>query len=151
MDATTDPKSEPTILVVEDDRVFQRTIIRSFKKNGIGNPVRTARDGQEAIDVLRGDNGQEKLKQPYLITLDMNMPVMDGIEFLQTIRQDDELKGSIVFVLTTSDDERDKVAAYQESVAGYLLKHQAGDDLVKFTGLLDRFLMFVEFPPRAEK
>ncbi len=89
---------------MEDDRVFQRTIIRSFKKNGIGNPVRTARGGREALDVLRGENGQDQLKQPYLITLDMNMPVMDGVEFLKTIRQDAELKSSIVFVLMTSDD-----------------------------------------------
>ena len=62
------------------------------------------------------------MPKPLLILLDLNMPLMNGIQFLEQLRSDESLKDSIVFVLTTSNDERDKMAAYEYNVAGYLVK-----------------------------
>jgi CheY-like chemotaxis protein len=69
----------------------------------IANPVSFAHDGIEALEMLRGTNGRPRLPRPYLILLDLNMPRMDGIEFLKELRKDEELKKSIVFIMTTSD------------------------------------------------
>jgi CheY-like chemotaxis protein len=76
-------------------------IVRAFKKAKIANPVSLAHDGIDALEMLRGTNGRERFPRPFLILLDLNMPRMNGIEFLKELRQDDELRKSIVFVMTT--------------------------------------------------
>ncbi len=74
---------------------------------------------------------------------------MNGIEFLKALRKDPLLKTSIVFVLTTSDAEKDRWAAYEQNIAGYLLKSQAGKDFVHVINMLDHYWRYVEFPPVA--
>ena len=91
------------LLHVEDDDICQMMLSREFKKAKIANPISGACDGIDALEMLRGTNGRERLSRPFLILLDLNMPRMNGIEFLQELRQDDDLRKSIVFVLTTSD------------------------------------------------
>ncbi|MEM6329335.1 MAG: response regulator [Planctomycetota bacterium] len=139
-----------TILLVEDDQIDAEAIRRAFVKARIANPIEVVPDGVEALKRLRGDGGAEKLGQPYLVLLDLNMPRMNGIEFLEELRQDIELRPSIVFVLTTSDDDRDKLAAYDKQVAGYMVKSKAGEDFVKLIGMLDHYWRVVEMPPAAE-
>jgi DNA-binding NarL/FixJ family response regulator len=70
---------------------------------------------------------------------------MSGIEFLKEIRKDDKLADTVVFVLTTSDDDRDMIAAYQEHVAGYIVKTSAGQDLVHLVSMLENFTLTVRF------
>jgi CheY-like chemotaxis protein len=135
------------ILLVEDDDVDAEVVIRAFRRQQIDNPFTIVRNGVEALDVLRGTGGRTRLPRPYLILLDINMPKMNGIEFLQEIRKDVELKRSIVFVLTTSNNDEDKMAAYNEQIAGYLLKSNAGDDFRNVIKLLDSYRCVVEFPP----
>lgn len=96
-----------TILLVEDDEVDVMNVKRAFKKNNILNPLLIARNGIEALDVLR----DEELDQPKpkIILLDLNMPKMGGIEFLKEIRKDPVLHGISVFVMTTSNEDNDKV------------------------------------------
>ncbi len=108
------PGKDVHILLVEDDMMDVRIIERTFEKHKIANPVHVANDGVEALEILRGQNGHAPLPRPFLILLDLNMPRMDGITFLQKLRQEPKLHDSIVFVLTTSDDDRDKVAAYDQ-------------------------------------
>lgn len=134
------------ILLVEDDDVDAEGAIRAFKEKKILNPIHHATDGVEALDILRGTNGVTKIDTPYLILTDINMPRMDGIELLEEIRQDPELKPSVVFVLTTSQREEDKVKAYQFNVAGYLIKSHVGDDFMKMVDMLDSYWKIVEFP-----
>lgn len=134
------------LLLVEDDEVDVEAIIRGFKSQRIANPFTVASDGIEAFELLRGDSGLERLPRPYMILLDINMPRMNGIEFLQALRRDSELKQSIVFVLTTSDRDEDIMAAYNEQIAGYLLKSRAGKDFVDLISLLDAYWRIVEFP-----
>lgn len=137
------------ILLVEDNNIDIKAVERAFRAKKISNPIRVAHNGLEALDILRGTNGAEKLHQPYVVLLDLNMPRMGGLEFLAEIRDDDVLKRSIVFVLTTSEDDRDKTAAYDKQVAGYLSKQDAGGDFLNVIELLHQFELSVHFPPAA--
>lgn len=134
------------ILLAEDDDIDVRVVKRSFEKQALEHPIVVARDGVEALSLLRGENGNPPLEQPLMILLDLNMPRMGGLEFLKELRQDPELAKTIVFVLTTSNDDRDRVAAYESNVAGYLLKTDAGPDMEKHVPMLKRFLQSVRFP-----
>ncbi len=135
------------ILLVEDDEIDAMGIQRAFRKQKIANPIHVAENGIEALNMLRSSNGHGPMPRPYLILLDLNMPQMNGIEFLEELRKDPDLNDSLVFVLTTSDDDRDKVAAYEKHVAGYMVKAKAGEDFLHLMELLDGYWRYVEFPP----
>ncbi len=135
-----------TFLLVEDDDVDVMGFQRALKRQKIANPIEVARDGVEALERLRGLNGKEKLKPPYIILLDLNMPRMSGLEFLQEIRQDEELHHAIVFVITTSRDEKDRLAAYDQHVAGYIVKSNATESFQHALSMLDNYWRVVEFP-----
>jgi CheY-like chemotaxis protein len=119
---------------------------RAFKKAKIANPIIGAGDGIQALEILRGTNGRERLPRPFLILLDLNMMPMNGIEFLGELRKDEELKKSIVFVLTTSDTDKDKVEAYNLGVAGYIVKSNPANAFLEATALLGTYWRVVEFP-----
>lgn len=136
-----------TILLVEDDEIDSEAIRRAFRKLKIANPMVLAKDGIEALDHLRGTNGQATLPRPYLILLDLNMPRMNGLEFLAELRADPTIADSIVFVLTTSDLDADKVKAYGHRVAGYTLKNKVGDSFLGLVNLVEAYWRVVEFPP----
>lgn len=138
---------EIQILLVEDDEVDAEAIVRAFRQHRLANPLTVVPDGIEALNALRGESGQPRLPRPYLILLDINLPRMNGLEFLRILRQDPELRRSIVFVLTTSNREQDKMAAYNEQAAGYLVKSKVGPDFVQVITLLDCYEQLVEFPP----
>lgn len=134
------------ILLIEDDDVDAEGVERAFRKNKIANPLFHARDGIEALEMLRGENGHEKLIPPYLFLVDINMPRMNGIEFLREVRADKDLRRTVAFVLTTSKRQEDKMSAYDFNIAGYLLKSKAGNDFMKMIGMLDQYWKIVEFP-----
>jgi CheY-like chemotaxis protein len=135
------------ILLVEDDEVDAEVVQRAFQQQQISHPLTRAIDGMEALQMLRGEEGYPCLLQPYLILLDINLPRMNGIEFLQTLRRDVNLRQSIVFVLTTSNREEDKIAAYDEQIAGYFLKSGKNEEFSTFINLLDTYTKLIEFPP----
>ncbi|MGB3510768.1 MAG: response regulator [Microcoleaceae cyanobacterium] len=113
------------ILLVEDDEVDVMNVKRAFKKNNITNPLYEAANGLEALAMLRNQEDSKPFVIPTerrLILLDLNMPKMSGLEFLQTLRNDPQLKPIPVIVLTTSDEDRDRIEAYNLNVAGYILK-----------------------------
>lgn len=132
-----------TILLVEDDEVDVKALQWAFDKLKIANPLVVARDGVEAWEML------PNLPRPYLIITDLNMPRMNGMEFLRKIRESDEYRDSIVFALTTSNDEQDKIDAYDLHVAGYMLKTDMGTSFQRAISLIDNYWKVVEFP-RAE-
>jgi CheY-like chemotaxis protein len=134
------------LLHVEDDDLCLMGMQRAFKAAKIANPIGCAHDGIEALEVLRGTNGRTRLPRPFLILLDLNMPRMNGIEFLQAIRKDEELEGSIVFILTTSAAVKDKMMAYRLGVAGYILKTNPANAFLETTALLHTYLRVVELP-----
>lgn len=138
------------LLLVEDDQVDAEAIQRAFRQQKIANPFIVVRDGEEALKALRGEDGHERVPRPYLILLDLNMPRMNGIEFLEALRHDPDLQRSIVFVLTTSDRDEDKLAAYEKHVAGYILKSRAGEDFLDVIKLLRTYWRIIEFPPQED-
>ncbi|NOX75467.1 MAG: response regulator [Gammaproteobacteria bacterium] len=136
-----------SILLVEDDDVDVMNVQRAFKKNHISNAVHVAGNGLEALARLRGTNGQEKLRPtPKIILLDINMPKMNGLEFLAELRADPELRAISVFVLTTSDEEKDRVTAYNMNVAGYILKPVEPGKFMEAVKTLDVFWSLIELP-----
>ena len=136
-----------TILLVEDDDLDAEAVRRAFKRQRIANPIVVVQDGIAALNKLRGTDGVEPISRPFLILLDLNMPRMNGIEFLQQLRQDENLHDSVVFVLTTSDADRDKVAAYEQHIAGYMVKSHVGEQFVSLVNMVDHYWRYVEFPP----
>ena len=134
------------VLLVEDNEVDREAVRRAFREHRIANPIHDARDGIDALDALRGTNGRARLPRPYLILLDVNMPRMDGIELLGALRADRSLHDSIVFVLTTSKSDEDKIAAYRANVAGYIVKSDVGAGFLNLIELLDHYWKIVQFP-----
>jgi CheY-like chemotaxis protein len=133
-------------LVVDDDEVDVMAIKRVFKKMGIDDRMSVAHNGLEALERLRGENGHTAMQMPYMILLDLNMPKMNGFEFLRTIRADPKLRSSIVFILTTSRDEKDRMEAYDLNVAGYIVKSEAGRTFNQTIEMLESYRDLVEFP-----
>lgn len=105
------------ILLVDDDSVEHMKVSRAFKKLEIPNPLITKNDGLEAKEYLEKSD-----ELPGLILLDLNMPNMNGFEFLEFIKADERLKVIPIVVLTTSNNDQDKVESYKHSVAGYMVK-----------------------------
>ena len=131
-----------TILLVEDDDVDVMNVKRAFKKNEIENPLILAGNGLEALDKLRSP---DLLPKPKIILLDINMPKMNGIEFLKELRADDQLKSISVFIMTTSNDDADKFDAYNLNVAGYILKPLSFNDFVSSVKNLSAYWSLIEF------
>ena len=140
-------KQKPvTLLIVEDDEIDLMGIKRAVKDLEIPNNLIHAIDGVEALEYLRGSNGRKKIKSPYLIVMDINMPRMNGIELLTEIRNDKELRSAIVFVLTTSSADRDILDAYDRNVAGYIVKSDAMESFFKTAKLLELYRSIVALP-----
>jgi CheY-like chemotaxis protein len=135
-----------TILLVDDDKIDVMAVRRSFRALKIANPLIEAHNGIEALEYLRGENGREKLPLPCAILLDLNMPRMGGFEFLDVLRGDEALRGTLVFVMTTSAVEEDRAVAYDKNVAGYVLKHRAGQSFLEAISALDHYWRVIEFP-----
>ena len=136
---------EVRILLVEDDEIDAEAVIRGFRAAKIANDITVARDGVEALQMLRGV-GEEGLPRPNIVLLDLNMPRMNGIEFLEELRRDPEFTDTVVFVLTTSIAEEDRNRSYQEHVAGYMVKSDVGPSFKKAVGMLKRYWTTVVLP-----
>lgn len=136
------------ILLVEDDDLDVMNVQRAFKKNNITNPLYVAGNGLEALDRLRGVDGgpPDVPEERRLILLDLNMPKMNGIEFLRELRADPALSLIPVIVLTTSGEDRDKVEAYQMNVAGYILKPVTLAHFIETMATLNKYWTLSEVP-----
>lgn len=130
------------ILLVEDDQVDVMTVQRAFKKNKIINPLSVCSNGEEALKYLRHEGGYsspDKSPRPGIILLDLNMPVMNGIEFLKVVKSDEDLKRIPVIVLTTSKEEEDRVESFKLSVAGYIIKPVEFEKFVEAVRLIELY------------
>jgi CheY-like chemotaxis protein len=132
------------VILCEDDDVDVMNVRRAFERGHITNPLWVAADGLEGLALLRGD---EVPRERRLVLLDINMPRMNGLEFLRALRADKDLARTPVVVLTTSNDDRDKFEAYRLNVAGYLLKPVTFVSFVELMVALNRYWTLVELPP----
>ena len=135
-------KNEITLLLIEDDDIDAMAIRRALGKANIGNNLVRACDGLEALEMLRND----VVPSPYIILLDLQMPRLSGLEFLEEIRKDAKLDKSVVFVLTTSKDDADVAASYKKHIAGYFVKDQVGEEFLDMIQMLKGYWQIVLFP-----
>ena len=131
------------ILLVEDDDVDVMNVQRAFKKNHITNPLHLAGDGVEALRLLRDGTVPPGRR---LVLLDLNMPKMNGIEFLRELRADPKLQTASVVVLTTSNEERDRIEAFKLNVAGYLLKPVTFQQFAEVMSTINKYWALMEMP-----
>jgi len=136
------------VLLVEDDEVDIMNVRRAFKKNNIVNPLYVANNGIEALEMLRGGTPdiQAIPSSRRIILLDLNMPRMGGLEFLQELRSDPDLRSTPVIVLTTSNQDRDRIEAYNLNVAGYILKPVTFINFAEVMATLNKYWTLCELP-----
>jgi len=139
-------KQELNILLVEDDDVDAMAIKRALNKRRISNNMVRAVNGVEALEMLHAG----AVSGPYVVLLDLNMPRMNGLEFLQAVRDDPKLRRTTVFVLTTSERENDIVQSYNLNVAGYFLKESLSHEVHTIVDVLDAYWTIVVMPPDAD-
>lgn len=130
-----------TLLLIDDDDVDVMGIQRALKKLEIHNPIVRARDGLEGLAKLRECHSA---RRPYLVLLDLNLPKLNGLELLAEIRKDPEISSAVVFVLTTSKAEEDKLVAYKHNIAGYIIKSQVSDGVMRAMDMLHGYWRVVE-------
>jgi len=130
------------VVLVEDDEVDVMNVRRAFKKNNITNPLFVAANGLEALALMRDPATPTKNR---IVLLDLNMPKMNGIEFLRALRADPQMSHTPVVVLTTSNEDKDRVEAFQFNVAGYLLKPVTFTSFVEVMAALNKYWTLVEF------
>jgi CheY-like chemotaxis protein len=128
---------EQHILLVEDDDIDALTVRRTLKELGANNPLDRATDGERALAFLR----HPTQPRPGLILLDLNMPRMNGIEFVAELKKDPQLRIIPVVVLTTSSEEGDRIAAFSNSVAGYMVKPVDYPQFVSIMSLIRDYWM----------
>lgn len=135
-------KNSNAILLVEDDAVDAMTIQRILKEIEVGNRLDVVKDGEEALAFLRDPD----TARPGIILLDLNMPRMNGIEFLRIIKRDEKLKMVPVVVLTTSMGEQEKNESFRLGVSGYMIKPVAYQKFVEIIATIDRYWTLSALP-----
>jgi CheY-like chemotaxis protein len=131
------------IMLVEDDQIDVLNVKRAFDKNHITNPLYVAGNGLEALKKLRSGEVPAGRR---IVLLDLNMPKMNGIEFLRELRKDPALAPTPVVVLTTSNNDRDKIDAFNLNVAGYLVKPVTFAEFSDLMVTLNKYWTLVEMP-----
>lgn len=133
------------VLVVDDDDITPEMVSRALRKVEGHFRVVAASDGMEALAILNGQASQT-VSRPYMILLDLNMPRMNGFEFLSAVRSNEALMDSVIFVLTTSSSDNDRMLAYSEQVAGYMTKSAIGPQFARLSALLHDYSTAVTLP-----
>ncbi|MBN9133416.1 MAG: two-component system response regulator [Nitrosomonadales bacterium SCN 54-20] len=130
------------ILLVEDDQVDMMRITRALKEIGVTNQIVHQENGEDALNYLRDEDSEK----PCLILLDLSMPIMNGIEFLRAVKKDEKLRRIPVVVLTTSDDQQDKLNGFNSGVAGYMGKPSDYPQFVEVIRSIDTYWTISQMP-----
>lgn len=141
-----------SILLIEDDQIDIKTVQRAFTKNHLANKLFVCCNGKEALDFLTHQGAyvgatDEEAPRPGLILLDLNMPIMNGLEFLEQVKSDPELKAIPVIPLTTSKEDQDRIKAYEMGAAGYIRKPVHFQDFVNIIKQFQLYWQLCELPP----
>ena len=134
----------PSILLVEDDQMDVMNVQRELRRQNINVPIVHARNGRDALKMLRGEGGEPKIARPSLAMLDINMPRMNGLELLEALRADPEFTDLNVFIMTTSDLDTDRLKAQQLAVSGYIIKPLNFDTFGEGGSSVDGFSLFLD-------
>jgi CheY-like chemotaxis protein len=134
------------ILLVEDDDVAAEAVLRGLRRHAPECHVTLAEDGLVALQILRGQHDTHRISKPHIVLLDLNMPRMNGFEFMKELRADSELRGTVVFVLTTSDIPAVRARAYQKFIAGYIVKSAVGPQCSGLARFVTQYREVVRLP-----
>jgi CheY-like chemotaxis protein len=137
---------EINILMVDDDDVSSEAVLRVLGKTSLNFTLTTAADGLEGLQILRGQHPDKEIRAPLLVLLDLNMPRMDGLDFLDHLRADPALHKTVVFVFTTSNLDLDREASYQKHIAGYIVKSDVGPQYCKLAEFLTSYGKSITLP-----
>jgi DNA-binding response OmpR family regulator len=133
------------ILLVEDDPDHELLTLRALKKANVANEIRVARDGEEALEALLGND----TIRPQVVLLDLKLPKLDGLEVLRRIRGNEQTRLLPVVILTSSDEERDMIESYRIGVNSYIRKPVNFSDFAEATRQLGLYwLVLNECPPK---
>lgn len=136
----------PTVMLVEDEDLDVVQFQRLAKRFGLDVPLLIARDGSEALRILRMHAATASSASPIVIVTDINMPGLSGHELIEEVRRDPSLSGAVVFVLTSSDLQSDIKRAYDRQVAGYIVKSDDGNRMQEGVQMLVHFCRAVSLP-----
>ena len=134
------------ILLIEDDNVDVMTVKRAIRDLKVTNQLVSMGDGEEAIEYLR----TEGITKPCIILLDLNMPKMDGVEFLKIVKADEALKKIPVVILTTSNSDRDVIESFERGAAGYMVKSVDYEKFVDTIREIDQYWTLSKLPSNGE-
>ena len=135
-----------SLLLVDDDDVAAEAVVRGLRKHALLCPIVVAEDGFIALEILRGHRAAQRIVKPYVVLLDLNMPRMNGFEFLRALRADTALRATLVFVLSTSGSDDDRARAYYENIAGYMVKSALGPQLKGLARFLTEYRSAILLP-----
>ena len=130
------------ILLIEDDDVDVMTVKRALKDLKVTNQLVPISDGEDAIEYLK----DESATKPCIVLLDLNMPKMDGAEFLKIVKADKALKKIPVVILTTSNSDRDVIESFELGAAGYMVKSVDYEKFVETIRAIDRYWTLSKLP-----
>jgi len=133
-------------MFVDDDEISIMALKRGMKQLGISNTVQVALNGVEAIEILNEALQSEGTLPLYVVVLDLNMPKMGGLEFLKKIRNSENFKKLVVFILTTSDEPSDIASAYEHNIAGYIVKEVSGNSYRDTLAMIKAYSELVVLP-----
>jgi CheY-like chemotaxis protein len=134
--------SPPTVFVIDDDDVDFKLLKYEFSKRKIINSMVRAIDGVDALEKLASG----EVQKPFIVLLDINMPRMGGMEFLEELRKDKNHEDTVVFILSTSSDLSDIRESYKKHVAGYFLKDDAAQSIERVVDVLGGYFQIVMLP-----
>jgi CheY-like chemotaxis protein len=130
------------VLLVEDDRVDALLVKKAFRSLKITNPIHHVENGEEALEFLQDSENNK----PWIILLDINMPRMNGIEFLEEAKKDEDMRNIPVIVLTSSVEQRDRIDAFKFGIAGYMVKPVTYSDMLELVEAIKKYWTMSELP-----
>jgi len=133
-------------LLIEDDDVDVMTVKRAIRDLKVTNQLVSIGDGEKAIEYLR----TESTTKPCIILLDLNMPKMDGAEFLEIVKADKALKKIPIVILTTSNSDRDVIESFERGAAGYMVKSVDYEKFVETIRAIDQYWTLSKLPSNGE-
>ena len=140
-------RNSKPILLLEDDTVDAMTVKRALKDLKVTNKLVRTANGEEALTYLRDENNTK----PCLILLDLNMPKMNGVEFLKVAKTEEKLKKIPAIVMTTSKDDKDRIISYQLNVAGFIIKPIDYKKFVEVIRIIDLYWTLSELPDSEQE
>ncbi|MDJ0834978.1 MAG: response regulator [Acidobacteriota bacterium] len=139
-------KDSDPILLVEDNKIDIKNFQRACNRFGINNPVLITRHGEDALAFLHRDVPYQGAPRPALILLDLNMPVMNGLELISVVKAEPELRSIPIVVITTSKEPRDREECYRLGVSGYITKPIEFSEFVQAVGTIYNYWKLCELP-----